>query len=154
MFVVTERESGSYSASRRPQVDGSIDHADRFRGDRVARRVARKSEMDRPRDSRYWTLHSLAFGFAIPIGTPGILPLSLLCLAFATFWASDFPRSFGGLSLLLFWNIGTPAASVPVEMYRLVASPLLRQFPCSRWPAIYGARASYQAFVTSVYSAL
>ena len=36
---------------------------------------------------------------------------------------------FGGLALLLFWNAGTPAASVPVEMYRLVASPLLPSIP-------------------------
>ena len=36
---------------------------------------------------------------------------------------------FGGLALLLFWNSGTPVASVPVEMYRLVASPLLPSIP-------------------------
>ena len=30
---------------------------------------------------------------------------------------------------LLFWNSGTPVASVPVEMYRLVASPLLPSIP-------------------------
>src|SRR5581483_5810670 len=34
-----------------------------------------------------------------------------------------------GLALLLFWNSSTPTASVPVEMYRLVASPLLPSIP-------------------------
>ena len=36
---------------------------------------------------------------------------------------------FGGFALLLFWSAGTPIASVPVEMYRLVASPLLPSIP-------------------------
>jgi len=36
---------------------------------------------------------------------------------------------FGGFALLLFWNSATPVASVPVEMYRLVASPLLPSIP-------------------------
>jgi C4-dicarboxylate transporter DctM subunit len=68
-------------------------------------------------------------GFVIPVGAPGVMPLALLMLAFVTFLGLPIFAVFGGLALLLFWNSGTPAASVPVEMYRLVASPLLPSIP-------------------------
>ena len=68
-------------------------------------------------------------GFVIPVGAPGVMPLTLLMLAFVTFLGLPIFAVFGGLALLLFWNSGTPAASVPVEMYRLVASPLLPSIP-------------------------
>jgi len=68
-------------------------------------------------------------GFVIPVGTLGILPLTLTMLAMATLLGLPIFAVFGGLALLLFWNSGTPAASVPVEMYRLVASPLLPSIP-------------------------
>lgn len=71
----------------------------------------------------------LLLGFAIPVGTAGILPLSLTVLVFATLLGLPIFAVFGGLALLLFWNSTTPAASVPVEMYRLVASPLLPSIP-------------------------
>ena len=68
-------------------------------------------------------------GFVIPVGTAGILPLSLTMLVIATLLGLPIFAVFGGLALLLFWNASTPAASVPVEMYRLVASPLLPSIP-------------------------
>jgi C4-dicarboxylate transporter DctM subunit len=37
--------------------------------------------------------------------------------------------TLGGIALLLFWNAGLPVASAPVEMYRLVASPILPSLP-------------------------
>jgi len=71
----------------------------------------------------------LLLGFAIPVGTTGVLPLALVVLIFATLLGLPIFAVFGGLALLLFWNSTTPAASVPVEMYRLVASPLLPSIP-------------------------
>jgi C4-dicarboxylate transporter, DctM subunit len=71
----------------------------------------------------------LLLGFVIQPGTTGVLPLSLLILLFVTLLGLPIFAVFGGLALLLFWNSGTPAASVPVEMYRLVASPLLPSIP-------------------------
>jgi len=68
-------------------------------------------------------------GFVIPIGTAGVLPLSLTALLIVSVLGLPIFAVFGGLALLLFWNAGTPAASVPVEMYRLVASPLLPSIP-------------------------
>ncbi len=69
------------------------------------------------------------FGYAIPTTAPGVLPLSLALLALATILGLPIFAVFGGLALLLFWSSGTPVASVPVEMYRLVASPLLPSIP-------------------------
>src|SRR5581483_7808441 len=69
------------------------------------------------------------FGFVIPPGTPGLLSLSLALLALAAVLGLPIFAVFGGLALLLFWNSSTPTASVPVEMYRLVASPLLPSIP-------------------------
>jgi tripartite ATP-independent transporter DctM subunit len=55
------------------------------------------------------------------IGIPVILVGAVLGLPiFAT---------LGGVALLLFWNGGLPVASVPVETYRLVASPVLPSLP-------------------------
>jgi tripartite ATP-independent transporter DctM subunit len=55
------------------------------------------------------------------IGIPVILASAVLGLPiFAT---------LGGVALLLFWNAGLPVASVPVETYRLVASPVLPSLP-------------------------
>jgi tripartite ATP-independent transporter DctM subunit len=55
------------------------------------------------------------------IGIPVILIAAVLGLPiFAT---------LGGVALLLFWNAGLPIASVPVETYRLVASPVLPSLP-------------------------
>jgi tripartite ATP-independent transporter DctM subunit len=55
------------------------------------------------------------------IGIPVILLSAVLGLPiFAT---------LGGIALLLFWNAGLPVASVPVETYRLVASPVLPSLP-------------------------
>jgi C4-dicarboxylate transporter, DctM subunit len=69
------------------------------------------------------------FGYSIPTSAPGILPLSFTLLALATLLGLPIFAVFGGLALLLFWSAGTPVASVPVEMYRLVASPLLPSIP-------------------------
>ena len=68
-------------------------------------------------------------GYLIPVGTPGILPLAFALLTLATILGLPIFAVFGGLALLLFWNSNTAVASVPVEMYRLVASPLLPSIP-------------------------
>ena len=68
-------------------------------------------------------------GFQIAPGTPGVLTISLTVVLAATVLGLPIFAVFGGLALVLFWNAQTPAASVPVEMYRLVASPLLPSIP-------------------------
>jgi C4-dicarboxylate transporter, DctM subunit len=70
-----------------------------------------------------------AFAYVIPVTAPGVVPLSLSVLGLAAVLGLPIFAVFGGVALLLFWANGTPSASVPVEMYRLVASPLLPSIP-------------------------
>ena len=69
------------------------------------------------------------YGYLIPPATPHVLMASLIVLFGITILGLPIFAVFGGLSLLLFWDSSTPTASVPVEMYRLVASPLLPSIP-------------------------
>jgi C4-dicarboxylate transporter DctM subunit len=69
------------------------------------------------------------YGFVFPVDASGLLPVSFIGLFIVSILGLPIFAVFGGLSLLLFWSSGTPAASVPVEMYRLVASPLLPSIP-------------------------
>ncbi len=71
----------------------------------------------------------LVYGYLIPPATPHVLMISLIALFSITILGMPIFAVFGGLALLLFWDSGTPTASVPVEMYRLVASPLLPSIP-------------------------
>jgi tripartite ATP-independent transporter DctM subunit len=59
---------------------------------------------------------ALVWSGAAVIGAAALLGLPI----FAT---------LGAIALLLFWNAGIPVASVPVETYRLVASPVLPSLP-------------------------
>lgn len=69
------------------------------------------------------------YGFVISPASSGVLTVSLIVFFIITVLGLPIFAAFGGLSLLLFWNVGTPAASVPVEMYRLVTNPLLPPIP-------------------------
>ncbi len=82
--------------------------------------------------SPVWKGRTLAaIGLLIPValyyaGTPAPSPLfevGLLAMVLATLLGLPI------FAVLLFWRSGTPIASVPVEMYRLVASPLLPSIP-------------------------
>jgi C4-dicarboxylate transporter DctM subunit len=85
-----------------------------------------------------WPHRAIAsIGLLIPIalyfiGSPapaGLFHLGLALMILATLMGLPIFAVFGGFALLLFWSSGTPTASVPVEMYRLVASPLLPSIP-------------------------
>ncbi len=130
MFVQSERESGSYLLPGLPKWTALAIMLVGLRGHRTARRLATPANR--------WTGRAIAalglfipalLGYVIPVGAPGILPLSFALLALATVLGLPIFAVFGGLALLLFWSSGTPVASVPVEMYRLVASPLLPSIP-------------------------
>ena len=60
---------------------------------------------------------------------PGLFPLGVALLFLATLAGLPVFAVFGGFALFLFWHTQTPVASAPVEMYRLVASPLLPSIP-------------------------
>jgi tripartite ATP-independent transporter DctM subunit len=129
IFVQTERDSGSYLLPGLPKwtalaimllgfaviaLRAVFNASDRWYGRAIAALGLIVPEL---------------FGYVIPMGATGILPLSFALLAFATILGLPIFAVFGGLALLLFWSAGTPVASVPVEMYRLVASPLLPSIP-------------------------
>ncbi len=71
----------------------------------------------------------LALGFGLPNGNRGVFDVGMLVMLMAALLGLPIFAVFGGVSLLLFWNSVIPVASVPVEMYRLVASPLLPSIP-------------------------
>ncbi len=84
-----------------------------------------------------WT-HKLAaaVGLMVPLilgridpATLGVFPLGIALLVLSTIAGLPIFAVFGGFALILFWREQTPIASVPVEMYRLVASPLLPSIP-------------------------
>jgi TRAP-type C4-dicarboxylate transport system permease small subunit len=123
VFVRTERESGSYLLPGLPKWTALAIMLVGFAV--IAIRAVWNA-------SANWKGRAIAalglfipalFGYVIPIGTLGVLPLSFALLTLATVLGLPIFAVFGGLALLLFWNSSTPVASVPVEMYRLVASP-------------------------------
>jgi C4-dicarboxylate transporter DctM subunit len=78
-----------------------------------------------------------AIGLALPLlletfpslqGTEVIYICSLVIVA-ATLLGLPIFGAIGGLALLFFWNDGVPAASVPLETYRLAAFPMLPAIP-------------------------
>jgi tripartite ATP-independent transporter DctM subunit len=80
------------------------------------------------------------------IGVPVILASAVFGLPiFAT---------LGGVALLLFWNAGLPVASVPVETYRLVASPVLPSLPLFTLAGYLLVEGGAAARLLRVYSSL
>jgi C4-dicarboxylate transporter DctM subunit len=71
----------------------------------------------------------IVLGYGLPSGNAGVFDVGMLVMLMAALLGLPIFAVFGGVSLLLFWNSVTPVASVPVEMYRLVASPLLPSIP-------------------------
>lgn len=71
----------------------------------------------------------VALGYWIPAGQPGVFWTAVVVMFAAALLGLPIFAVFGGFALLLFWNAATPVALVPVEMYRLVASPLLPSIP-------------------------
>ncbi len=87
-------------------------------------------------DARWFGKLAAAAGLLAPVAlysadpsTPGLFPLGVALLFLATFAGLPVFAVFGGFALFLFWHTQRPVASAPVEMYRLVASPLLPSIP-------------------------
>jgi C4-dicarboxylate transporter DctM subunit len=68
-------------------------------------------------------------GYYIPPGQPTVFWIACAVMFVVALLGLPIFAVFGGIALLLFWNSSTPVALVPVEMYRLVASPLLPSIP-------------------------
>ena len=71
----------------------------------------------------------LALYFAPPSQGPTLLWIGIPAILASAVLGLPIFATLGGIALLLFWNAGLPVASVPVETYRLVASPVLPSLP-------------------------
>ncbi|HYW48219.1 MAG TPA: TRAP transporter large permease subunit [Bryobacteraceae bacterium] len=71
----------------------------------------------------------LAFGFLPAPHSAVLLAAGIAVILAAALLGLPIFATLGGIALLLFWNAGVPAAAVPVETYRLVASPVLPSIP-------------------------
>jgi tripartite ATP-independent transporter DctM subunit len=71
----------------------------------------------------------LAFAAAPQLSGSITLLGGITVILVAAFLGLPIFATLGGIALLLFWNAGLPVASVPVETYRLVASPILPSLP-------------------------
>jgi tripartite ATP-independent transporter DctM subunit len=69
------------------------------------------------------------FGLAPTPHSAAILTAGIVVVLEAALLGLPIFATLGGVALLLFWNEGVPVAAVPVETYRLVASPVLPSIP-------------------------
>lgn len=96
----------------------------------------------------------LALYFAPQPQGPTLLWIGIpVILAGAVFGLPIF-ATLGGIALLLFWNAGLPVASVPVETYRLVASPVLPSLPLFTLAGYLLVEGGAAARLLRVYTAL
>jgi len=96
----------------------------------------------------------LALYFAPQPQGPALLWIGIpVILAGAVFGLPIF-ATLGGIALLLFWNAGLPVASVPVETYRLVASPVLPSLPLFTLAGYLLVEGGAAARLLRVYTAL
>ncbi len=68
-------------------------------------------------------------GFPLAPHASAILWPAIGVIAFATVMGAPLFVGMGGCALLLFYSDGTPAASLPVETYRLIVSPSIPTVP-------------------------
>jgi len=71
----------------------------------------------------------VAFGLVPSLQNWQLLTPALALILVATAIGLPIFAALGGAALILFWSDGVPAASVPVETYRLAASPMLPAIP-------------------------
>ncbi|MCX6628262.1 MAG: TRAP transporter large permease subunit [Candidatus Solibacter sp.] len=78
-----------------------------------------------------------ALGLLIPVALafvphpegPALLWIGIPVIVVATFLGLPVFATLGGIALLLLWNGGMPVGAVPVELYKVVASPMLPSLP-------------------------
>ena len=73
-------------------------------------------------------LAPLGLYYARP-GAPVVMWIAIPAIIVGALVGLPIFATLGGIALMLFWNAALPVASVPVETYRLVASPVLPSLP-------------------------
>jgi C4-dicarboxylate transporter, DctM subunit len=96
----------------------------------------------------------LALAFApVPEGS-FVLWAGLAVILAASVLGLPIFATLGGIALLLFWNEGVTIASVPVETYRLVASPVLPSIPLFTFAGYLLVEGGASRRLLRVYTAL
>jgi C4-dicarboxylate transporter DctM subunit len=85
---------------------------------------------------------------------PAVLWAGIAVVVAAALLGLPIFATLGGLALLLFWNRGVPVASVPVETYRLVASPVFPSIPLFTFAGYLLVEGGASRRLLRVYTAL
>lgn len=109
-----------------------------------------------------WKRLIAALGLLVPVALAlvskpegnGIMVAGIVVVAIAAFLGLPIFATLGGIALLLFWNAGVPVAAVPVETYRLVASPVLPSIPLFTFAGYLMVQGGASQRLLRVYSAL
>jgi tripartite ATP-independent transporter DctM subunit len=128
-FVLAERQGGAILAAGIPRWVAQAIMPAGFAA--IALRAAwHASPRWRPRIvAAILMLIPVALGWMGKPEGSGLLYAGLAVIAAAALLGLPIFATLGGIALLLFWSDGTPVAAVPVETYRLVASPVLPSIP-------------------------
>ncbi|MBZ5591700.1 MAG: TRAP transporter large permease subunit [Acidobacteriia bacterium] len=103
-----------------------------------------------------------ALGLVVPVALAAgphlsgsaALTAGIALILIAVFLGLPIFATLGGIALLLFWNEGLPVASVPVETYRLVASPILPSLPLFTFAGYLLVEGGASRRLLRVYTAL
>jgi len=79
---------------------------------------------------------------------------ALVLLALATLLGVPAFVTMGGLALILFWRIGDPIASVPIDHYSLVINPVLPTMPLFTLAGYFLAEGGAPKRLVRVFNAL
>lgn len=96
----------------------------------------------------------LALAIAPQFSSSAVLLAGIALILIAALLGLPIFATLGGIALLLFWSEGVPVASVPVETYRLVASPILPSLPLFTFAGYLLVEGGASRRLLRVYTAL
>jgi C4-dicarboxylate transporter DctM subunit len=108
--------------------------------------------------SAAWTGRAITAGLAAAMmllcAQFALSTAALILLAAATLLGVPAFVSMGGLALILFWRIGDPIASVPIDHYSLVINPVLPTMPLFTLAGYFLAEGGAPKRLVRVFSAV
>ena len=92
--------------------------------------------------------------YYVPPAGPVVMWIAIPVIVAGALLGLPIFATLGGVALMLFWHAGLPVASVPVETYRLVASPVLPSLPLFTMAGYLLVEGGASVRLLRVYSAL
>ena len=92
--------------------------------------------------------------FALAPASAGLLWAGVAIVLAAALLGMPIFATLGGIALILYWHGGIPVATLPVDMYRLVVSPVLPSLPLFTFAGYLLAEGGASQRLLRVYSAL